>query len=1023
MAVMLWQYGGINTYAIRLEPGATLAMAGLTFTVNSTEDPGSGICDPVECTLREAINEANTAPGSDTIAFDIPNAGPHTIIPASPLPIITSPVVIDGYTQPGASANTLADDDNAVLMIELNGSLAGALNLIQINAGSSTVRGLVINRCSRAITMDTNGGNVIEGNFLGTNVAGSAASLNDYGVLVSTGSSNNVIGGTTPAARNLISGNNFGIGLQGGPGSMVQGNFIGTDRTGSNDLGNSIGVSLTASTNNTIGGTAAGARNVISGNANGIRMQANNNVILGNYIGVNATGGAFNGTGNTFGVAIFGTSNTIGGTTPAARNVISGHSIGISLNGDSSIVQGNYIGTDASGTTALGNTNFGISLTGSNNSVIGGTAPGAGNLISANGTGVSISGNPGFTIQVQGNLIGTDVNGTADLGNTDDGVSVNGPANFVTSVTIGGTAAGARNLISGNNGDGIELRALTGTVVQGNLIGLQIDGTSPLGNGGAGINIVGTFNNTVGGTAPGAANRIAFNGVGSASGGGVIIDGSTSITNSVRGNSIFANTSNGTIANRGLGLDLSASGGGNGPTPNDACDVDTGPNNLQNFPVVTSAITSGGSTTVQGTLESTAATTFTIDVYSSTSPDPSAHGEGETYLGSTTALSSGGCSYTFSFTTSSPVAIGHMAAATATDPSGNTSEFSNTRQVLSPTAGLSSISGRITTSDEVPLGGVLMSLTGGNGLRRTFTNSQGFYQFPNLVNSFYSVSTMRANYAFAPAERSFSLLANKTDADFVAHALPQTTNPLDSPEFFVRQQYLDFLGREPDEAGLQFWTNEITACSEDAQCVARKRENVSAAFFLSIEFQQTGFLVHRLYKTAFGRAPRLVEFLPDAQTVGRDVVVGSQGWEEQLAANQRALADSFVRREDFRLFYDSLSNEQYVDKLYQNTGVTPDQTDRNALVAGLNTGAETRATALRRIAESEALTHAEFRPAFVLMEYIGYLRRNPDDLPDSNLDGFDFWLTKLNSFGGDFVRAEMVKSFLVSTEYRRRFGV
>src|SRR5207302_6331807 len=140
---------------------------------------------------------------------------------------------------------------------ELNGSLAtpaGALNLIYITAGNSTIRGLVINRCARAIGMDTNGGNIIEGNFLGTNVAGSAVSLNDYGVLVSFGSSNNIIGGTTPAARNLISGNNFGVGLFGGPGSMVQGNFIGTDRTGSNDLGNSIGVDVVASSNNTIGG-------------------------------------------------------------------------------------------------------------------------------------------------------------------------------------------------------------------------------------------------------------------------------------------------------------------------------------------------------------------------------------------------------------------------------------------------------------------------------------------------------------------------------------------------------------------------------------------------------------------------------------------------------------------------------------------------------------------------------------------------------------------------------------------------
>ena len=251
---------------------------------------------------------------------------------------------------------------------------------------------------------------------------------------------------------------------------------------------------------------------------------------------------------------------------------------------------------------------------------------------------------------------------------------------------------------------------------------------------------------------------------------------------------------------------------------------------------------------------------------------------------------------------------------------------------------------------------------------------------------------------------------------------PSSTNPADDARFFVRQHYLDFLNREPDEAGLQFWTTEITACGADTQCVARKREFVSAAFFLSIEFQQTGFLVHRFYKTAFGRAPRLVEFLPDAQRVGRDVVVGSQGWEEQVAANQRAFAEVSHAARTSACSTTVSPTSSTSDKLYENAGVTPGQADRNTLVAALNNGGETRATVLRRIAESETLTRAESRPAFVLMQYVGYLRRNPDDLPDGNFDGYDFWLAKLNSFDGDFARAEMVKSFLVSTEYRHRFG-
>src|SRR5437588_3208560 len=260
-------------------------------------------------------------------------------------------------------------------------------------------------------------------------------------------------------------------------------------------------------------------------------MQADTNLIQGNYIGVSATSWAFNySNASALAINIFSsTGNTIGGPAPAARNVISAHSIGISLNTTpSTTVQGNFIGTDAAGTARLGNTSIGINVQASNNTVIGGTATGAGNLISANGTGIQIAPGSGTAIQIQGNLIGTDINGTADLGNTGNGVSIDDSA-FAANVTIGGTDPAARNVISGNDGNGIDLRGVTGTVVQGNLIGTQIDGVSPLGNSGQGVHIVGTSNNTIGGTSAGAGNRIAFNGAGNTFGGGVIIEGSSSI--------------------------------------------------------------------------------------------------------------------------------------------------------------------------------------------------------------------------------------------------------------------------------------------------------------------------------------------------------------------------------------------------------------------------------------------------------------------------------------------------------------
>src|SRR5205807_10664088 len=459
------------------KPFAISPQASTTFIVNSTADPGTGVCDDVECTLREAITAANAHAGTDTIVFNIPGTGPHTIRPTSSLPSITGPVTIDGYTQSGASANTAGAGDNAVMMIELDGSLGNTFGLpwlLSISAGSSTVRGLVINRGSAlyGISLDTNGGNIIEGNFIGTNVAGDAVLGNNQGVIIQFGSSNNLIGGLAPAARNIISGNSNGISLSGGPGNIIEGNFIGTDHTGSNDLGNTTGIGVTASSNNTIGGTSAGARNVISGNGTEIRMQADNNLIQGNYIGVSATGGAFNySNASALAINIFSsTGNTIGGPAPTARNVISAHSIGISLNTTpSTTVQGNFIGTDAAGTARLGNTSIGINVQSSNNTVIGGTATGAGNLISANGTGIQIAPGSGTAIQIQGNLIGTDVNGTADLGNTGSGVSISDSA-FAANLTIGGTLDGARNVISGNDRDGISMPGVTGTIVQGNFI-------------------------------------------------------------------------------------------------------------------------------------------------------------------------------------------------------------------------------------------------------------------------------------------------------------------------------------------------------------------------------------------------------------------------------------------------------------------------------------------------------------------------------------------------------------------------
>jgi hypothetical protein len=250
----------------------------------------------------------------------------------------------------------------------------------------------------------------------------------------------------------------------------------------------------------------------------------------------------------------------------------------------------------------------------------------------------------------------------------------------------------------------------------------------------------------------------------------------------------------------------------------------------------------------------------------------------------------------------------------------------------------------------------------------------------------------------------------------------QHTNHIDDVSFFVRQHYFDFLNRAPDASGLSFWIDQIQSCGSDLQCAEVRHVNVSAAFFLSIEFQQTGYLVYRFNKASYNRMPRYELFLPDVQEISRGVVVLAPGWEQLLESNKQAFANDWVTRPEFRTIYDSKSNANYVDTLFANAGVVPSAGDRTALINGLNAGTQTRATVLRLVAENDVLQHQEFNRAFVLMQYFGYLRRNPDDPPDGNLNGFNFWLNKLNQFNGSFINAEMVKAFISSSEYRGRFG-
>jgi len=255
-------------------------------------------------------------------------------------------------------------------------------------------------------------------------------------------------------------------------------------------------------------------------------------------------------------------------------------------------------------------------------------------------------------------------------------------------------------------------------------------------------------------------------------------------------------------------------------------------------------------------------------------------------------------------------------------------------------------------------------------------------------------------------------------------------NPIDESGFYARQHYHDFLNREPDASGLAFWTENVEMCGADAVCREVKRIDTSAAFFLSIEFQRTGFLVYRLYRASLppvqGRTrslPRYLEFIRDTQEVGRGVIVREVGWEQKLEDNTVAFLDEFVKRPEFSAAYPAaLTPAEYVDKLNAQAGGVLSQSERDALVAELTAGLKTRAGVLRNVAENAEFSRRELNPAFVLMQYFGYLRRAPNDAPDTDFTGYDFWLQKLNEFGGDFKRAEMVKPFITSDEYRARFA-
>ena len=644
-------------------PSLSISAASI-FVITTTADTGIG-------SLRKAITDANNNAGLDIIQFNIPGPGVKTISPQSPLPYIGDPVIIDGTTQPGYSGMPL---------IELDGTSAGTALGLNISAGNSTIKGLIINRFSDSgILLWLGGGNVIEASFIGTDATGKI-DLGNGGSGIAINSPNNKIG-NSQGGINVISGNSMsGIIISGvsSSGNTIVNNFIGTSVDGNIAIENGIaGVYIQNSTFVKVGGTLTGEQNVISGNHDaGISIRGSSTesiLVQGNIIGTESSG--FLPLGNMkSGIEILpevsttGTPSyiTIGGTIPSAKNIISGNIGGgvaffqDGIGGIGNMIIGNLIGTNVNGTGNVANWLGGVFIrkypANSAGILIGGAHSDSANVISGNNQfGIWLRGSGAKDNWIRGNYIGTtkeNISGISALENQYAGIYLdNAPANI-----IGGDTPSAGNVISSNGAEGIAVIGDTanGNRIYNNFIGTNSNNTANLGNQGHGIYIetsqtlVGDQNKT---------NYIAHN-----KNRGIFIFSGTK--NTIRFNSIHDNDS--------LGIDLSPER----LTPNDRKDIDIGANNLQNFPLLDSASISQYSIHIKGKFDSEPNKEYKIDLYKNQKRNASHFGEGETYLVTFTALCDTGGRKEIDKVLPISISGDEFLTATATDSEGNTSEFS-----------------------------------------------------------------------------------------------------------------------------------------------------------------------------------------------------------------------------------------------------------------------------------------------------------------------------------------------------------
>ncbi len=1046
LAVVLWG---------RLVPSADAAS---TFVVNSTGDGSDAnivdnICDDGagRCTLRAAIQQANATPGADTVNFRI-GTGPQTITPAFSLPSVNESLTIDATTQPGFTGSP-------VVVLSGNGLSGEGLFL---SSGSITVRGLVINGFRGAGIYAGAAGIVIEGNYIGTDAAGAAAVANGWGV--SVGLPGVKIGGTTPSARNVISGNAVGIVLR-DTASVVRGNYIGLAANGVSPLPNvgdgvrvegsvAFGAVREIAFDNIVGGTAAGEANVI----------------------------AFNG-GN--GISI--TEHTLAGAFQRG-NVLRGNSLyanglqGINLARTGGVEEANDAADADDGPNGL-----------QNYPVLDSYAPSGGGTVVVG----SFDSRPDTTFALDfyassacdgsghgegqaylgAATVTTGPSGHAQLSEFVSSVPPALPFLTATATDPSGNTSEFSPCLNASAPSTVQFKraAYEGAESGPLTVTVNVTRTAGSASGAATVDYA-----TADGTARAGLDYVATSGTVSFAPGELIKSFAVQLINDTTDEDTQA--FNVTLTNPTGGVAL----GGNSTTSVNIFDDDRMPSVE---PGATIFVTEGDTGTTQAVLTVKLSRAsdkgYTVN-YTTADGFATAPADYVPASGQLT-FASGETTKTVS-----------IAVKGDTVPERQENFWLRLNWPTDDGRGMNtSLSALIVDDDGAPgvhfaSAGYTVAETAGHAdilvVRRGDTSAATSFEYESL-NSITDSGSARGDYTpvrgrldFAPGEteKTFPFLVNDDayveEPEEVSIVIRSTTdsnlgeaarviitsddeapptaanNPIDDAGHFVRQHYHDFLAREPDPVGFAFWKGQLDACGADAECRRVVRASISQAFFLSIEFQRTGFLVYRIHAATYpegpgwnndvnGRiyqmAPMYVLF-PNSQAIQRGVFVGQPGWEEKLRANTLDFARTWVESAEFKGHLPTeMAADAYVDKLFANAGVTPAAGEREAARAAFGAGGtEGRAAALLSVVGGASVYNRYFNAAFVAMQYYGYLRRSPRDAPDFNFNGYDYWLAKLDSFSapGEDVRddavatdratrAEMARAFVESAEYRARFGM